>query len=119
MKEDPDHIHKLIKHVYPNKTQIFFCVLNCNYKVEAPLALGKVSLCNICNEPFTMSKGSLKLREPHCANCGRHQIKDEDGTKRFVRKVSGRIFGDMASKTVNDLESRLHSLTQGSADEDI
>lgn len=110
------HIHKLRRHKYPNKTVIFFCTLDCNYKVEAALSLGKEVLCNQCNEPFTMTEYTTKLSKPHCSNCGRKEVKDSDGKKYYISKREAKLIAATAADDVNNLRSRLDSLTK---DEEI
>ena len=102
-----NHIHKLKKHKYKTGAAVYFCVLDCNFKVEAPLALGKESLCYICNEPFIMTEASLRLVKPHCSNCGRREVKDADGKKHYVRKVGTRILSKVAADSAKDLRERL------------
>lgn len=112
------HLHKLKKHKYPNGTAVFFCTLpDCNYKVEAPLALGKEVLCNQCNEPFTMNEYTVRLTRPHCNNCGKKLVKTSTGDKVYVSKRSSGLLKEIAADDVNNLRSRLDSLT--SIDEDI
>lgn len=113
------HIHKFTKHKYPTGVDVYFCTLNCNFKIEVPFALGKEVLCNICNEPFTMSKRDLSLKEPHCRNCGRKEVKDADGRKRYVRKVSSRVLTSIAVDTTHNLHERLRTITSNANEDDI
>lgn len=118
----PEHIHKLKRHKYKNGTEVYFCTLNCNFKVEVPVALGKLVICNICNEPFTMTEYTIKLARPHCSNCGKQRIKNEDGTVSFVNKSRlGVIAADLADKSVSSLRERLGTVVQMEkrVDEDI
>ena len=107
------HIHKLKKHKYPKTgMSVFFCTLDCNYKVEAPFALGKECLCNICNEPFIMNEYTLKLIRPHCNNCGRKEVKDVNGKKHYVSKVNTQVLSTIAADEVSSLKDRLEKATQ-------
>lgn len=63
------HIHKLKRHIYKNKTAVYFCTLNCTYKIDPALAEGKLALCSRCLNPFYMTGYSVTLKEPHCARC--------------------------------------------------
>jgi ribosomal protein S27AE len=54
---------------------MYFCVLNCNYKVAPALSLGKEVLCNRCGEKFIMNEYSLRLALPHCEKC--HKSKND------------------------------------------
>ncbi len=85
-KERPDHVHKLKRHTYRGGNQVYFCVLDCPFKIDAAFALGKQSICHICGEEFTMNEYSVKLARPHCKACGRMKVKEPDGTARFVNK---------------------------------
>lgn len=115
------HIHKLKKHRYKTGVAIYFCILDCNFKVEAPLALGKEVLCNICGESFIMNEYSLKLSKPHCNNCGKVKIKDSDGKSHFInkRKSDAKILSEIAGENVNDLRSRLTGIVQNISGDDI
>lgn len=109
-----EHTHKLRLHKYPNGTKVYFCVLNCSYKVEVAFALGKVTLCNICNSEFEITKLTLRLQEPHCSDCGRVLVKNADGSRTYIRKVANKVLGDVANKTVENLSTRLASITSNS-----
>jgi len=112
------HIHKLTKHKYPTGNAVYFCTLDCPYKIEVPFALGKQTICNICGEPFTINKYTLRLNEPHCVNCGRVEVKDENGNKRYIRKVGSKILSSIAQDTATDLRKRLDSTVEAIASED-
>jgi hypothetical protein len=115
------HVHKLRKYTYPKGGSVYFCTLpDCQFKIEVPFALGKETICNICEQPFLINKRTLSLKEPHCSNCGRIQVLDENGKKRYVRKVSNKVLGSIARETVTDLKSRLAGVVaSASTDEDI
>lgn len=107
------HVHRLKKHKYKNGTQIFFCTLpDCHYKIEVPLALGKESLCNICGEPFLMNEVALKLNSPHCRNCGRQAMRDENGKRFYIRKSNLKILNQVAAGDVDDLKSQLDNILE-------
>ena len=114
------HIHKLKRHSYPNGTKVYFCVNDCNYKVEVPLALGKTALCWICGEPFVMNEYSIKLAKPHCGKCGKIQIKDSEGNRRFISKNRPQeAIADMGHSAVQSLKERLGQVVTMEKDEDI
>lgn len=114
------HTHKLRKHKYPSGNAVFFCILpDCHYKIDVALALGKKTLCNICEEEFIINEYTIKLAKPHCSNCGKVKVKDASGANRYVKKVTNRILSDMAERTSGDLRSRLDSMTSVSSEEDI
>ncbi len=102
------HIHKLRKHKYKTGIAVYFCTLpDCNYKIEVPFSLGKESICNICGEPFIMNEYTLRLITPHCQNCGRREVKDSDGKRRYVRRVNTKILATIAQDEVEGLKERL------------
>ena len=72
MKEK--HIHKLRRHKYKTGNIIYFCVLDCSFKVAPALAIGKTTICWICGQPFSMNEYTIRLAKPHCTNC--HKPKD-------------------------------------------
>jgi hypothetical protein len=119
MPKGPNHTHKLKKHRYPSGNSIFFCTLpDCHFKIDAPLAVGKRSLCNICDDEFIMTEYTIKLIRPHCEKCGKVKVKDADGSARYVKKASNKILTHIAQETQDSLRSRLENVTSV-ADEDI
>lgn len=69
------HTHRLKRHKYNNGTIVYFCTLDCNFKIDPKLAIGKLSVCNRCGEPFYLTEYSITLKEPHCGKChGRNKI---------------------------------------------
>jgi hypothetical protein len=120
MSKKPNHLHRLKMHKYKNGTEIYFCTLpDCYYKAETHLTVGKIVLCNLCQQPFTMTERTAKLLRPHCPNCGKQRVIDADGKNRYIRKVGNRVSNMMSIDTVNKLRSRLDSLTHDEAEEDI
>lgn len=113
------HIHKLKKHKYPTGNAVYFCTLpECNFKGEVELQLGKQTICNICGAPFIINKYTLRLNEPHCPNCGRVEVKDEHGNKRYIRKVGSKVLTSIAQDTSKDLRARLDSVVASISGED-
>lgn len=109
-----DHIHKLKRYKYPNKTTIFFCVLDCGFKVEVALAVGKRVLCNLCDQPFVMKEKHLRLVRPHCDRCSKKKVKDEDGKSYYIREG---VMQEVAKSAVNDLSERLREVVDGSKED--
>lgn len=119
MPKTTAHVHKLKKHKYKTGNTVFFCTLpDCHFKIDAPLALGKRALCNICSGEFIMNEYALKLIKPHCEKCGRVKVKDATGNTRYVKKASNRILTDIAADSNTNLRSRLESIT-GIHEDDI
>lgn len=71
------HVHKLRRHKYKTGSIIYFCVLDCNFKISPALAIGKTSICWICDLPFSMNDYSIRLARPHCPNCHKPKNKKE------------------------------------------
>lgn len=63
------HIHKFKRHTYTNGEQVFFCVLDCKFKINVGLAIGKVTICNRCGKEFALNENSIRLAKPHCTAC--------------------------------------------------
>jgi len=120
MPKQSSHTHILRRHKYPSGNSVYFCTLpDCHYKIDVPLALGKRSICNICGDEFILSEYSIKLAKPHCDKCGKVKIKDGNGETRYVRKQSNKILTDLATNTIEDLQSRLTGVTSPVSEEDI
>lgn len=73
-----DHLHKLKRHTYKNKEQVYFCAAGCGFRVKTNLALGLLSECWRCHKPFTMSESSIRLAKPHCADCTKRDSSKEE-----------------------------------------
>lgn len=108
-KKVANHIHKLRRHTYKTGVSIFFCILDCNYKIEAALALGKTSICNECNEPFVITEQSVRLLRPHCLRCGRVVVKDADGKRKYVHKTKSVRIDDIVN--MNDLAASMRNFS--------
>lgn len=63
------HTHKLKKHRFKSGSVVFFCALDCTYKISPALAEGKKSICWRCGEEFLMNEYSIRLTKPHCEGC--------------------------------------------------
>lgn len=72
------HLHKLKRHTYKNKEQVYFCANGCGFRVKTNLALGLVSECWRCGKPFTMTEGSIRLAKPHCVDCTKREVPDKE-----------------------------------------
>jgi ribosomal protein S27AE len=120
MPRQPSHTHKLKRHKYPTGNAVYFCTLpDCHYKIDAPLALGKRTLCNICGNEFIMNEYTVKLTRPHCPNCGKVKVKDAEGKDRYVKKVTNQILSAVATETSQDLRSRLDTVIGVELEDDI
>lgn len=119
MSKRMNHIHRLKKHKYPTGNTVFFCTLDCNFKIDSALALGKRALCNICGAEFIMTEYSIKLVKPHCNDCGKIKIKDADGNNRYVKKVTNKVLAGIATESSQELRSRLDNAAGLDVEEDI
>ena len=53
-----------------NKFLVFKCMRPaCTHYLAIHLAEGKLCECNRCGEPMILTKASMSLTKPHCANC--------------------------------------------------
>lgn len=119
MAKTLDHVHRLRRFKYSNGTKIYFCTLDCGYKIEVPLALGKTSICNICGQPFTMNEYSIKLAKPHCNTCGKMKV-EVNGEARFVSKNRPQpAMAELAHDKVDSLKERLGKVVQMAKDEEL
>lgn len=75
------HTHKLKRLVHKSGNVVFFCVLDCSYKISSALALGKSCICWRCGEKFLMNEYSLRLAKPHCENCHKPKSFKNDSEK--------------------------------------
>lgn len=115
-----NHTHKLKRHKYPTGTSVYFCTLpDCSFKIECQFALGKKSVCNLCNEEFIMTEYTCKLLRPHCHKCSKIRIKGSDGKKRFVRRDSLPFMASLAEAHADNLRERLSNTVADPSDEDI
>lgn len=94
------HIHKLKRHRYPSGNTVFFCVLDCSFKVDTALSVGKKNICWRCGNEFIMDEYSLRLAKPHCSAC--HQPKNK---KEVSEDASIRIIVDDSKEEVTILPS--------------
>jgi len=71
------HVHKLKRHRFKSGNEVYFCTLDCNYKISPALAVGKKTICHRCGEVFTMNEYSIRLARPHCDKCHKSKIQSE------------------------------------------
>lgn len=103
------HIHKLKRHKYKNGTLTYFCVNDCDYRLDPELAFGKIVECWRCARSFSMNVYSSKSAKPHCEEC--HKFKG-DLAKKIETKPLQEIAVLAGEDITNDLADRLHSLTE-------
>ena len=118
-----NHIHRLKRHTYKSGNQIYFCVLDCKYKISPALAVGKKSICNRCGQEFVLTEYSVRLARPHCDAC--HKPKElklslEDKAREdMISKMSPMIQAAPEQPAVISLRNRLTALrTKNQTDED-
>lgn len=118
------HIHKLKRHTYKSGNQVYFCTLpDCNFKLGVEFALGKVSICWRCEEPFRMNEYSIRLAKPHCEKC--HGTKsavpvikssgEYNGAERRViptrRELDPTVLPEVAESVISDLKDKLEGVS--------
>ena len=97
-----NHVHKLKLHTFKNGTKAFFCVDDCDYRIDRELALGKMTICFRCGQPFQLNQYSLGLVKPHCEAC--HVSKSS-------KPRIGQVMNATAVRIENDLKSRMGAIT--------
>jgi len=102
------HTHKLKRHTYKSGNQIYFCVLDCNYKISPALAVGKKSICNRCGLEFTMTEYAVRLAKPHCEAC--HKPKDIKVIDEIRAEIGAEIPSPAIQPAVISLRDRLSAL---------
>lgn len=110
------HVHKFQRHTYKTGSAIYFCVLDCNFKIATPLAIGKKSICWRCGNTFVMGEYSTRLAKPHCNAC--HKVK---GVNQFTEEISGYQIPQLhpePERSEGDLMSRMRAATTKNEDEE-
>lgn len=79
------HTHKLKRHKYKNGEVIFFCVKNCNFRINQKLSLGKNCICWRCGNEFKINEYSIRMARPNCQDCTKSKKKVEEELKRTER----------------------------------
>lgn len=115
-----NHTHKLKRHSYASGSKVYFCTLDCTFKIECQLALGQVVVCNLCGNDFSMSEYAIKLKLPHCEDCSKRKVKDSDGKSRFIRKgLATEILTSVAADTNQSLADRLKKSIASQLEDDL
>lgn len=96
-----DHIHKLKRIKYTNGEAIFFCINgSCEYELNVKKSLGKPNECHRCGKTFNLDELSMRLAKPHCKQCTKGKVKDEEEISIPIRVPS-------ALSPIEDLRARL------------
>jgi hypothetical protein len=108
-----NHTHKLKLHTFKNGTKVFFCIDDCDYRIARELALGKMTICFRCGNPFQLNQYSLNLVKPHCEDCHlrKSDIQRNKGavlTAKPVKLVES-VMAGTASRIGSSLRARLDS----------
>lgn len=95
------HLHKYRRVNIGRKADywVMQCKLpKCNHyvpmvtKVSVPALVGKIALCNKCNDPFELDRYALQKAEPVCRDCVKSPNKDKiDKAAKFFAKLEGKI----------------------------
>jgi hypothetical protein len=101
VKEMVRHIHKFRRIDIGKKGPywVMQCRLpHCNYfvpmatKLSVPALIGKIALCNKCNDPFELDRMALRKSKPVCNSCVVSPNKDKlDKAAKFFVKLEGEI----------------------------
>lgn len=68
------HVHRLKRHTFKTGNKMYYCTLpDCSYRIAPEFALGKRSVCNICNREFILNEYSIRLAKPRCESCHRRK----------------------------------------------
>jgi hypothetical protein len=65
-----------------------------------------------------MDEYTLKLIKPHCRNCGKQKVTDNEGNTRYVNKIRG-VLNAVADSSVEDLKHRLENAVVVHAEDDV
>lgn len=64
------HVHKYIRIKLSNGTLKARCsIAGCAHYIPIELAVGRISICNICNNEFVLEKRHFKNAKLHCDDC--------------------------------------------------
>jgi len=66
-----------------------------------------------------MSEYTIKLKLPHCNDCGKVKVTDAEGKPRYVKKVTNQILTGIAADTSQDLRTRLNAVAGAELEDDI
>lgn len=93
-----DHeIHKYMKVVFNNRqggtTEIWRCILpNCQHYLVGEMVLGKLCLCNRCEENvFEMNRSHLSKKWPHCLDCTKEYKNHKAKKKPAIADISAHL----------------------------
>lgn len=98
------HTHKLKRHTYSNKESVYFCVLDCPFKVKVELALGKLTVCWRCGKSFNINEYALRLAKPHCMDCKKAKPNEIKEQPSYPGRL---IVDDRGIPSTDDLINRL------------
>lgn len=117
------HVHKFRRHTYKKSgSTVFFCTLpDCTFKIDVPLAIGKRCLCNMCDKEFLLNEYAIRLVKPHCNDCSRITIRDENGKRQLVKRPSltQEMNSSVAVNSNDELRKRLAIVTDMTIDEEL
>ena len=120
MLKKQNHIHTFRRHTYKSSgSSIFFCTdAICNYKIDCDLSLGKEVLCSRCGEPFRIDNISIRQAKPHCRNCDKRRVKDNETGKSYLVNPK-EVVSEIANDRIESLKDRLSKATVDESKEDI
>lgn len=102
------HTHKLKRHTYKSTgSKVFFCVLDCGFKVDQGLALGKKTICWRCGKETVMNEYSIRLARPTCPDCKKSKNEIVETPPPTLETISQAV----AVVETSSLSDRLKKLT--------
>src|SRR5215475_10592032 len=113
-----NHIHKFKRDTYSTGKKFYYCIQpDCNFKIECKHALGKISLCHVCNQSFQMNEYSIRKAKPKCNNCINRKTLGDMSHAHIVddRRISDRRKDSSASpipevqNSITKLQEKLHN----------
>lgn len=57
----------------------------CSHYKQRKLLINEIAECNRCSEPFVLTRASLNLAKPHCADC--IQVKVDDAAISLLNEL--------------------------------
>ncbi len=108
----PKHTHKLKRIKYNNNEEMYFCVLDCTFKVVVKEALGKKTICWRCGDEFLMNEYSIRRAKPCCNKCIDHKETLSESEISFANIRTADVSKEgKINKPTSSLKERLGNLT--------
>jgi hypothetical protein len=84
------HVHKYVRLILKNGAKKARCAIpGCAHYINYELAIGRTSICNVCNEEYILERRHFKNSKLHCDNCFKVKEKSE------IRSAIVDLLGDL------------------------